>query len=374
MASRRQGEAESDAAEFRRLARADLTRYASNATEALAELMRLGMVEKVALPSTRNALVAYRGRRFSLTAKGNEWSDLLAHSVAKAYDELLKALWRRHSQFAGYVELLSRGTFVIATANWSEVHQAPTGLEGRGQYMAFLAKRAAHAVSEGGTGWSASEEEITAAIRGYIDARLKAAELRHAAGIPYARNRDFVRTCEEAIVTFAFRRAGLSLDYISHEILRRWTKDLGVANFSYHVPDSPALRLWSTADLTIVDDQPLIKRRVGSPLIESALDEIPAAYDQTRRVDRDTSWVSIYRVRAWLCAKLRVSDRVFDDAFQEFLARARRGQLPYSVNLETFETGSIPPTERPFRLRDASGREMVYRSMNLTAEVARRIG
>ena len=59
---------------------------------------------------------------------------------------------------------------------------------------------------------------------------------------PYPRHRDFIGACEEALVSFAFRRAGLPLDYISHEILRRWTKDLGVANFSYHVPAAPALR------------------------------------------------------------------------------------------------------------------------------------
>jgi len=373
MASRRQGDFELDAAEFRRLARSDLARYASNATEALAELMRLGMVERVSLPSTRKALIAYRGRRFTATSKGVEWHDLLAASITTAYDDLLKVLWRQHSQFAGYLLLLSRGALVVPTANWSDVHPALTGVEGRGPYVVFLAKRVAQAVATATTGWSATQEEIEAAIREYLDARLKAAELRHASS-PYPRNRDFVGACEEALVSFAFRRAGIPLDYISHEILRRWTKDLGVANFSYHVPDLPALRLWATADIAVVDGLPDIKRRVGPELIEMAIGEIPAAYDQARRMERDTSWVPIYRVRACLCARLRVGDGVFDEAFREFLAQARRGELPYSVNLEISEIGSIPPTERPFRLRDASGRETVYRSMNLTAEAARRIG
>ncbi len=41
-------------------------------------------------------------------------------------------------------------------------------------------------------------------------------------------------------MSFAFTQAGLTLGYISHEIIRRWTQVLGVANFSYHVPGRPS--------------------------------------------------------------------------------------------------------------------------------------
>lgn len=80
----------------------------------------------------------------------------------------------------------------------------------------------------------------------YLDDRYKAADKRQT-GEPYARNRDFVGACEEALVSFAFKQAGVKLDYISLEILRRRTRVLGVANFSYYVPGPPTLRLWATA-------------------------------------------------------------------------------------------------------------------------------
>jgi hypothetical protein len=100
------------------------------------------------------------------------------------------------------------------------------------------------------TGWTARRSRSPDAIRSYLDDRYKAAEKRKT-GEPYARNRDFVGACEEALVSFAFTQAGVKLDYISLEILRRWTRFLGVANFSYYVPGPSALRLWSTADLDL---------------------------------------------------------------------------------------------------------------------------
>jgi len=206
----------------------------------------------------------------------------VADDAASAYTELLERLWTLHPQLAGYLRMLGRGPLVIPIANWTEVHDRPIGVEqaerARAAFIAFLAARCTRAVEAGVTGWQATEAEIAAAIHEYIEARVDFARRRNRQH-PYPRHSDFVGACEEAVVSFAFGRAGLKLGYISHEILRRWTQVLGVANFSYYVPDAPALRIWGTADI----DDTLgfrVQRRSTADWGDRVIDALPDAYER----------------------------------------------------------------------------------------------
>src|SRR5581483_5978045 len=181
-----------------RMAKHDPYRYGNNASDALAELMRLGMVEKKVLPSKRTTIEAYANQKYVLTPKGEAWVARLKNSRTAAYDELLQALWAAHHQFAGYLSALARGMLVVPTANWTEVHSTPVGDEGRGAYVAFLAARAAGAVHQGVTGWNATDGEIRAAITDYVRAKVEAATRRQRPN-PLPRNRDFIGACEEAL-------------------------------------------------------------------------------------------------------------------------------------------------------------------------------
>jgi hypothetical protein len=342
-------------------------RYMSNATEALAELMRLGWIEKAPLPTTRKAALLYTKRTFELTGDGRDWIAQLGDSRSDAFDQLLRRLWVVHPQLAGFLRLLSRQMFVVPTAKWGEVHseRIPAG-EGRETYMRFLAVRAAEAVGAGATGWSASYEEILQALHAYVDARLESAARRRKLD-PYPRSRDFVGACEEGLVSFAFSKSGLTLDYISHEIIRRWTKSLAVANFSYHVPAAPALRLWATADFKEDETRDLsaVRRRGAREYADRVLNELPAAYELTRRRSPGNPWVPIYQVRATVCSKLGLGDRVFDHAVIDYLAASRGNDAAFTINLDPAEYGSTPPTERPLEVPDRSGRTRVFRVMTL---------
>lgn len=349
-----------------RLARHDPQRYMRNATEALGELMRLGLVVRVQLPTTRKVVALYQNRHFELTDAGRQWIEMLESKPTDAYDELLVSLWSVHPQLAGYLRLLGSGLFTVPTANWGEVHPDRAGPEGRDAYIRFLAARTQNAVAQGAAGWSATEEEILDAIRGYVDERIAAAARRQRPD-PYARSRDFVGACEEALVSFAFTRAGIAIDYISHEIIRRWTKWLAIANFSYHVPAAPALRLWATADLEEDGDGRLVAigRRTVPQWADRVIDELPGAYELARVRMTGHSWVPIYQVRATVCSKLGIGDRIFDLSLQEFLAGTRRSDAPFTLSLDPAEYGPTPPTEQPLRVEDRSGRQQVFRVMTL---------
>jgi hypothetical protein len=353
-------------------------RYVDNTTAALGELMKLGFLDKEALPSTAAAAAAYQRRTFAATDAGLAWAEQNAGGPsdrAAGFDALLRELWRLHPQFSGYLRLLAAGPFVLPTARWTEAVPAPGGIPGadRLRYVDFLAARAAAAVDAGVTGWAASQDQIASAVRGYLDDRFRAAERRQT-GTPYARNVDFAGACDEALVSFAFKQAGVKLDFISLEILRRWTRVLGVANFSYYVPGPPALRLWATAELDEDADGRLgaVRRRSLAQHGDAVIDGLPEAIEQARRATPDSTWVPIYRVRAAIAMRLGLNDATVDAALREYIAGQRRADAPFGINLESAEIGATPPTETPLRVTDTrTNRTLTYRVMALVRRTER---
>jgi hypothetical protein len=337
------------------------TRYVRNASEALKELMRLRLVARATLPSTASAAKVYRNTTFALTRDGEVWVEQLREDPRKAYDRLMTMLWSVHPQFAGYVRVVAERRLVVPLAQWNET-PPPRSKE---RFADFLVSRVAKAMEAGDVGWSATHEDVRRELNQYLASITARAE--DAKADPYPRNQDFLRTCEEALVKFAFKRCGLNLDYISQEILRRWTKELGIANFSYHVPGPPALRYWSTATLSLDGPDIGAARRVGADFRDQVLDLLAEAYDAIRRHDPSISaWVPIYRLRAHVCWRLCLSDAVFDRALFEFLAGTRGAHLPFRLNLDPAQYGSVPPTELPLKVEHA-GRYQTYYSLSLVA-------
>ena len=206
----------------------------------------------------------------------------------------------------------------------------------------------------------ASEPDILKAVKGYLEKRYSNSRARGREE-PYPRNQDFVNACEEALVKFAFEKEGVSIDYISHQILRRWTKVLGVANYSYHVPGRNALRLWSTAAIEESGGQIFAKRRTGAVIVQSAIEQLPSAYEAVRRQDPAGSlWLPIYRVRAGICWKLKAPEAVFDRALYKVLGSDADQDIAFGINLDKAQFGNVPPTELPLRLNTKRGVQTYY--------------
>ena len=88
-----------------RNAKEDPTRYVSNVSEALKELMRLGLVHKATLPSTSASAHAHSSTTYSLTDKGSGWVKFLREDRRHGYDVLCRTLMQHHPQFAGFFAL-----------------------------------------------------------------------------------------------------------------------------------------------------------------------------------------------------------------------------------------------------------------------------
>jgi hypothetical protein len=330
--------------------------------------MRIGLVERSPLPSTAKAAMSYAKTRFLLTGAGVEWMELLQEAgEPAALEALLKRLWAVHPQLAAYVRLLNRiDRFFVPTLAWSSVYPDGSGAEGRDGYIQALIDRILTASNSGNTGWSATAEELRQAIATYTGRREAFAASR---GRPaYKRSRDFVRDCDEAVTVLALRKAGTAIDYISFEILRRWTQELLIANFSYWVPESPSgLRAWGTAPLEETDSGPVFERRPPSADWIAAVERLlPEAFTAAVHEEAGSSFASIWRVRAYVCVNLHVNNVVFEQALRDLQLRARRGELPFDLALEIATGGAIPPTERPFRgIPDRYGQEPLFSLINV---------
>ena len=344
-----------------RVAREMPTRYARNVSESLKELMRLGLVKRASVPSTAGAAKAYRSTTFALTDEGGSWVALLEADARGAYNALLELLWRAHSQFAGYLRVISRGGISVPLAAWGDLPEPRT----REKYIDFLTARTSEAVMRGDTGWNATEAEIRDALMRYTASIAEGADLRGNSA-PYRRNQDFVNTCEEALVKLAFDKLGVPLDFISQEILRRWTRVLGVAGFSYHVPGSSALRYWPTARIEELENGSIrVTRSGGSSARDAVIKSLPESFARARREDvSNSSWVPIYRIRADICWRLQIPDAVFDAAILDLLRGDRGQEHEYKIHLDIAVLGSVPPTEMPLRVEHA-GKTTWYNTMSL---------
>ena len=343
-----------------RLALDDPKRYVSNATESLKELMRLGLVSQATLPSSASAARGYRNTTFALTEDGDRWVRLIRTEPRTAYDQLMSMLWALHPQFAAFLRALQPHGLVVPLAQWGESPEPRT----RESYVEFLVERVAQAIETQDLGWSATKSEVRDGVVGYLKERYEAAAARERPD-PYPRNQDFINAVEEALVKLVFTKCGTPIDYISQEILRRWTKDLGVANFSYHATGPTALRFWLTAELADAGDRVRAERRTGAKYLDQAVRFIGEAFERVKRDDESRSlWVPIHRVRAETCCRLRLPDAVFDRALIELLSGIRGEDLPFRINVDPAMYGNVPPSELPLRVESPRGVRTYY-SMSL---------
>ena len=338
------------------MARENKLRYVSNASDALKELMRLGLLEPAPLPSESKAAAYYANATFKVTEDGDRWAATIKTDRPAAYDELVNRFWNAHPHFGGYLRALRGRGLTIPLAQWTDMAEPRS----RERFVDLLVERVCVGIAGGEAGWEASGDEIGRAISDYIRARLAYAAKRQRPE-PYPRNQDFINACEEALVKLAFGKAGVSLDYITHEVLRRWMRILGLANFSYYVPGVDALRLWLTAEIEDNNQPLMIRRRIGEEYRDQVITVLSEAYEQVRRSDRTvSSWVPIYQVRAAVCWKLRISDAVFDRAINEFLRRERGLDAPFSANVDPAQYGSVPPSERGLQVETRRGLQTYY--------------
>lgn len=341
--------------------RADQTKYVHNTVEVLKELMRLGWLSRHILPSGPGSAYLHADATFELTARGDEWSALSSSDRRGAYNVLIGVLLDAHPQFEGFLKIVgARPDSVAAQLTIPLLRWDATAQADEDQYLSALIDYVAGAASSGTLGWSAPKSVVDASVREYVSrsrARLKAR------GKPQTR-KGFVNTCDEAVTKVAFSAAGCQVDYISMELLRRWTRFLGVANFSYYAPGPYALRLWATGKVMGRGPDVEIARNVGPGARRDALDRLWQTWQERGAGTTAGMFVPIWEVRAAVCWHQRISDDEFDKAVAEALTGAHP-DLQFRIHVDQASVRATPGSTRPLILPTASGIPRVFNVVTL---------
>ena len=336
--------------------KADGTKHVHNTVEVLKELMRLGWLDRHILPSGPSSAYLHADARFDLTSSGEAWSRLVRADRRAAYNALLGHLIDAHPQMGGYLRVVgarpdsSSTHLTIPLLRWDGARHGSEAT-----YLDELVGYVYGASESGAVAWMADRETIDAGIRDYVGrirARLDARKK------PQSR-KQFVNSCDEAVTKVAFAAAGCNLDFISMELLRRWTRFLGVANFSYYAPGPYALRLWATGVVTGSGDQASITRRVGPDVRRVALEGIAQVWQERRAAAAAGMFIPIWELRAAVCWQQRITDDEFDKAVAESLAGVHPG-LGFRIHLDQASVRATPASTRPLVLPTDSGVRRVF--------------
>ena len=341
--------------------RADGTKNVYNTVDVLKELMRLGWVERAILPSGPNSAYAHADTTFTLTAAGDAWGALADVDRRAAYTDMVSVLIAAHPQFDGYLRIVGcRPDSVSTNFTVPLLRYNPQQHRTNQAYLDEFINFAVTATSSTSLGWAATPGDIDAGIRSYV-ARIEARA--RARGKELTR-KQFGGSCEEALCRVAFAAAGCPTDYVTLEILRQWTRFLGLANYSYYAPGPPALRLWATADVS--GARPIaVERRVGNDVRRSALEAIWAAWTSLRSDGASGMYLPVWQLRAAVCWRQRISDDEFDRAIIEFLAGEHR-DTGIEIHLDQASLRATPASTRPLIIPTTSGLRRRFNVINVT--------
>lgn len=338
------------------LTQADPTKHVHNTVDVLKELMRLGWLNRHILPSGPGSAYLHANATFELTEAGREWAALAAEDRRAAYNVLIGVLVDTHPQFEGFLRAVgarpdSPSTHLtIPLFKWdSPVHADADS------YLNAFVEYASDAAATGTLGWSASRKDIANGVLGYVS-RIRA---RLAARNKPETRKLLINACEEAMTKVAFAAAGCPLDYISMEVLRHWTRFLGLANFSYYAPGPNGLRLWATGRVTGRGPNATITRSVGPEVRRKALEGLWETWQQRRSEASSGMYIAIWELRAAVCWQQRINDDEFDRAVAELLA-GNHPDLGLRLHLDQASIRTTPASTRPLVLPTTSGLRRVF--------------
>ena len=351
-----------DDAKWERI-RSDGQKHVHNAVDVLKEAVRIGWLKRpsTGLPSTPASAYLHVDDRYELLPAGRAWAELTKTDRRSAYNDLVGTLIDAHPQFGGFLRAVGARpdsptqALTIPLLRWDgTVHSDEE------RYLGDFINEVNRAVGAGALGWFASPEAVEEGIRSYVG-RIRAR--REARGKTQTR-KTFLNTCEEAVTKVAFAGAGVPLDYLSMELLRRWTRFLGLANFTYYAPGPYALRLWGTAMVEGHGTSASIERRLGPDIRKQVLSSVLDAWNERRSLPGSAMYAPVWEIRAAVCWRLRISDVEFDRAIEEH-THGEHPDLGYQLHLDQASLGPAPGSTRPLVLPTASGHRRVFNVMTV---------
>jgi hypothetical protein len=333
------------------------TLFWSNARDSLRELMRLGLVKPVALPSRRAQLDAHRARKFTLTEHGEEFLALDERDSFEFRRRFAQAMLIAHPYLRELQRLSLSQELFFPRIQRSELpgdveswrHAPPEPLE---QVASWVADSVQSVIRV-----SVPTARVEASMRPYLTAAWK--RLHHDEKA-HMFTKAIVKTFNDVIVRVLLQVYGLRLDYVTFRSAVALLSDLSVIWHTRSLTNRRGWTIWATSVATVPLTTPsrsaaelalngptwLTPRVVDEEVIKDLLIETFFSLP-----DRKGGFALIHVLRAEVCHRFRIHGRDFDAVLRKLHAQTLSDPT-YSINLDRGGGDEIPRSEEPFRLGD----------------------
>ena len=300
--------------------------------DAIEELMRLGWVEKMPLPSARHRVDAYRQKQFLLTEEGKKW--VLITSAGEARENLGQALIKQHTYFREYLVRLTKGPIFLPEFNETDIpaDATPDSLD-----CGALASQVAERVYSSPAGKDGSVLNISGQrIQQYIQRRFSKRQPRS--------RKALLDAMQDAVSSGVLRSEGLRADPASFVIISSWSRELFITGTSRYVSGSPGGWLhWAAADITVEGRSVSYARRSISRFGDQVVDSLRVISEELKTPG--TEMVRIYPLRGTVAFRCGVANEVVDRVLAELLMKKRA--CPYDVWVSAGALIDPPASEWP---------------------------
>lgn len=303
--------------------------------DALEELMRLGWVEKMPLPSARHRVDAYRQKQFLLTEEGRKWVRIT--SAGEARENLGQALIKQHTYFREYLRRLASGPIFVPEFNETDI---PAGTTPDSLDCDALASKVAERVHASPAGQDGLVPSISGQrIQQYIQRRFSKRQPRS--------RKALLDAMQDAVSSRVLRSEGLRADPASLVIISSWSRELFITGTSRYVSGSPGGWLhWAAADIIVEGSSVSYTRRSVSKFGDQVVDMLRSVSEELKTPG--TEMVRIYPLRGTVAFRCGVANEVVDRVLAELVMKKRSS--PYDVWVSAGALIDPPASEWPLSI------------------------
>ena len=321
----------------------DADAYWGPTVDVLQEAMRLELLQRQPLPSSRRHLDGYRATGFKLTDHGREAAALAGRGPAEFTSWLADAAISAHPYLRSFLLMLEQGPLVCPQIRESQVESSHR--EGRG--TTYWAEWAADLINRNSEAPIATAEAVR-------DEMTQAVTKRFGANPnPRPTNKALAETFNDAFAAASLRARDLPLGATNLKVLKAWGSQLLLFDQSRYVPAYADTNvIWLASDLvyeanTVTGATRRTLRSYGTPV---ALALIQAYWRQAQ--GRTSNLISmpylpIHEVRADAAFQCRVT-RALADLALERLAAGEFSEIEAQVWLH-LSGGEVPNSEPIYR-------------------------
>jgi hypothetical protein len=324
----------------------DAYTFWSPTTEAVGELMRIGLVEHRPLPSKRENVDGYRQETFRLTPAGADLIRQSGGSESTFRGLTTPLLLDRHPSFLNLCETLAREPLFVPEYTEEDL----VAFRDRNtSWSTALGEDAAGRMTETMKAGVVSKEAVVAQVK-------VAVAKRFPEGSEPTRE-SILKTVKAGLVAAALETRGIHMDAKTFDILAKWGSYLYLLNESRYVHGAPGGRMiWMTAEVTRSEGGTQVARRGLAGYGDAAVAAVGAAYREiadalAAKLGGNAvryPHLEIFRVRALAAFRVRVNNPVIDKVIADVFEKTRLA--PYRVELALGNTRWSAVSETPFRI------------------------